>query len=153
MFPKGSILRGIWWEAHDNRIRRPEQVIDPEHRDPSILGSSGITFGRQIGAYPILVGVPYRIPLESRSDVLITGHGKRSISGVELEIDVNEASQRQLESIPGIGKKSAWSIVSTRAKLIREMSDKPFSSVSEAFIKSGLETPEIAEKILVASHT
>ena len=117
------------------------------------MGSSGITFGRQIGAYPILVGVPYRIPLESRSDVLITGHGKRSISGVELEIDVNEASQRQLESIPGIGKKSAWSIVSTRAKLIREMSDKPFSSVSEAFIKSGLETPEIAEKILVASHT
>ena len=153
MLPKGTILRGICWEAHDNRIRRPEQVIDPIHRDPSIHGSAGITFGRQIGAYPILVGVPYKIPLESRSDVLVTGHGKRSISGVELGIDVNEASQSQLESIPGIGKKSAWSLVSTRAKMNTESPNSPFSSVSDAFTKAGLQTPEMAEQILVVNHT
>ena len=55
MFPIGSELKGIWWEAHDDRIRRPEQVLDKMHRDSSILGRAGITFGRQIGAYPIEV--------------------------------------------------------------------------------------------------
>ena len=153
MFPIGSILRDLWWEAHDDRIRRPEQVTDPVFRDPGIMGAPGVTFGRQIGAYPILVGVPYKIPLESRSDVIITGHGNRSISGVELGIDINDATQRQLESIPGIGRRSAWSLLSTRAKLARESSIRPFSTVSEAFQQSGLDMPDIAERILVAAQT
>ena len=153
MFQEGSILRDVWWEAHGDRIRRPEQVTDPIHRDPHVVGTSGITFGRQIGAYPILVGVPYRIPLESSSDVMVTGHGKRSISGVELGMDINEVTHRQLEAIPGIGPKSAWSIVSIRAKLSRESSNRPFSSVSEAFEKIGLEMPRKIEQVLVAPHT
>ena len=153
MFPLGSILRDVWWEAHNDRIRRPEQVTDPLFRDPAIMGAPGVTFGRQIGAYPILVGAQYKIPLESRSDVLITGHGNRSISGVELGIDINEATQRQLESIPGIGKSSAWAILSTRVKLARESPIRPFSSVSDAFQQSGLDMPDIAERILVAAQT
>ena len=153
MFPEGSILRDVRWEAHDDRIRRPEQVTDPIYRDPEINGTPGVTFGRQIGAYPILVGVSYRIPLESSSDVLITGHGNRSISGVELGIDINEATQRQLESIPGIGKRSAWSIVSTRGKLARKSPNRPFSSVYEAFHNSGIDMPEMADRVLVAAHT
>ena len=153
MFPEGTILGGIWWEAHDDRIRRPEQVTNPGHRDPGITGSPGITFGRQIGAYPILVGVPYRIPLETSSNIMVTGHGNRSISGVELGIDINEATQKQLEAIPGIGAKSAWSLVSNRAKLSRTRSSRPFSSVSEAFEEIDLELPEKARRILVASQT
>ena len=74
MLPAGTILRDIWWEAQDDRIRRPEQVLDPKYRDQSILGKPGITFGRQIGAYPILVGVPYKIPLETSSDTVSYTH-------------------------------------------------------------------------------
>ncbi len=147
MFPLGSILKDIWWETHDDRIRRPEQVLNPIHRDPSIYGKSGITFGRQIGAYPILVGIPYHIPLETESDILVTGHGMRSISGVELNLDINSVSQQQLESIPGIGKKGAWRIISSRARASRK-SDTPFISVEQAFSSANLEIPPIAKKVL-----
>jgi len=149
MLPTGTILREVWWEAHNDRIRRPEQITDPEHRDPRIHGRSGVTFGRQIGAYPILIGVPYRIPLETRSDILVTDHGMRSITGVEVGLDINNATQQQLEAIPGIGSKSSWRIVSARAKAARS-SNRPFQTVQEAFSESGMRMPEFAGEVLVA---
>ena len=121
--------------------------MNPIHRDLSIYGKSGITFGRQIGAYPILVGVPYQIPLENSSDILVTGHGMRSISGVETGLDINSVSQQQLEAIPGIGKKAAWRIISSRAKASRK-SDIPFESVESAFEIANIELPLLAEKVL-----
>ena len=138
MLPTGTILRDIWWEAQDDRIRRPEQVLDPKYRDQSIRGKPGVTFGRQIGAYPILVGVPYRIPLETSSDIMVTGHGKRSITGVEMGLDVNTATQHQLQSIPGISGKGAWRLISARAR----QEDGNFNSVEEAFNAAELELPQ-----------
>ena len=145
MLPVGTVLKGVWWEAHDDRIRRPEQVLDPKHRDESIRGTAGITFGRQIGAYPILVGVPYKIPLESASDIVVTGHGMRSITGVEVGLDVNSVTQHQLEAIPGIGSKGAWRLVSARA---RASSKGGFYSQSEAFKAAGLDAPALAKAVL-----
>ena len=52
--------------------------------------------------------------------IMITGHGARSITGVEMGLDINTATEKQLEAIPGIGKKGAWNIVSARAKLKRK---------------------------------
>ena len=137
MLPTGTILRDIWWEAHDDRIRRPEQVLEPEYRDEGIRGKPGITFGRQIGAYPILVGVPYKIPLETSSDIIVTGHGKRSITGVELGLDVNTATQHQLQSIPGISSKGAWRLLSARAREV----EGQFSSAEHAFTAAQLDLP------------
>ena len=144
MLPVGTALNGVWWEAHDDRIRRPEQVLDPKHRDESIRGAAGITFGRQIGAYPILVGVPYKIPLERASNIIVTGHGMRSITGVETGLDVNSVTQHQLEAIPGIGRKGAWRLVSARA---RASSKGVFDSPSEAFEAAGLLMPPLAQTI------
>ena len=115
LFPLGSILHDIHWEAHDGRTRLPIHETDL-HRDESVHGKAGITFGRQIGAYPILVGVEYKIPLETQSSVMITGHGARSITGVEVGLDPLKVSEKQLEAMPGIGKKTAWRLVSERAK-------------------------------------
>ena len=137
MLPTGAILRDVWWEAQDDRIRRPEQVLDSKYSDEDIRGKPGITFGRQIGAYPILVGVPYRIPLETSSDIMITGHGKRSITGVELGLDVNTATQHQLQAIPGISSKGAWRLLSARAR----EKEGFFSSTEEAFATVQLELP------------
>ena len=86
LFPLGEILRDVHWESHDGRTRLPVH-LEPTHTDPAVHGKPGITFGRQIGAYPILIGVEYKIPLETQSDIIITGHGARSITGVELNMD------------------------------------------------------------------
>ena len=47
----------------------PGTYNDPIHRDPRIAGDQD-DMGRQIGAYPILIGVNYHIPLESMSDII-----------------------------------------------------------------------------------
>ncbi len=148
LFPFGSIIRDVWWESHNNRIRDPKQVIDLEHRDISIYGKSGITFGRQIGAYPILTGIPYLLPLETKSDVIITGHGMRSISAVEIGLDINNVTQNQLSAIPGLGVKGAWKVISKRAIKLSKNNEK-ITSVSEAFTSAGVNMPELADRILV----
>ena len=150
MFPIGTELKGVWWETHDDRIRRPEQVLQESYRDSSIYGRAGITFGRQIGAYPILIGTPYQIPLETESNILVTGHGMRSISGVETNLSINSASQSQLEAIPGIGSKAAWRIVSNRAKAYRKSSENPYSNVKTALQDAGVQSYGLALKVLKA---
>ena len=119
LFPLGHVLKDVHWETHDGRTRLPVHLTE-EHVGKHVHGRAGLTFGRQIGAYPILVGVPYHIPLETSSNIMITGHGARSITGVETGLDINTATEKQLEAIPGIGKKAAWNIVSARAKLKRK---------------------------------
>ena len=150
MFPIGIELKGVWWESHDDRIRRPEQVLQESYRESSIYGRAGITFGRQIGAYPILVGTPYQIPLETESNIIVTGHGMRSISGVETNLSINSASQSQLEAIPGIGSKAAWRIVSNRAKASRKSSENPYSNVKTALQDAGVKSYGLALKVLKA---
>jgi len=46
-------------------------------------GSVG-TFGRQMGSYPILVGISEKLPLGEFVDVRVTGHGFRSISATVI---------------------------------------------------------------------
>ena len=68
---------------------------------------------------------------------------------IGIGINVNEASQKQLEAIPGIGNKGSWKIVSTRAKIFNKQKTN-FSSVEQAFQLSDLKLPKLAEEILVA---
>jgi len=131
LFPLGHVLKDVHWETHDGRTRLPVHLTE-EHIGEQVHGRAGLTFGRQIGAYPILVGVPYHIPLESSSDIMITGHGARSITGVEIGLDINTASGKQLEAIPGIGKKAAWNLVSARAKLKRKEEKPSIESIFQA---------------------
>ena len=128
LFPLGHVLKNVHWETHDGRTRLPVHLTD-EHVGEHVHGRAGLTFGRQIGAYPILIGVPYHIPLETSSDIMITGHGARSITGVEIGLSIDTASEKQLEAIPGIGKKAAWNLVSARAKLKRKEEQTTIESI------------------------
>ncbi len=149
MLPVGTRLTGVRWEAHDGRIRLPVHIEDASHRDPEIHGEAGVTFGRQVGAYPLLIGVPYKIPLESESDVIVTGHGARSITAVESGLSLDRVTQKQLQAIPGIGEKAAWRLISERAKALRLNPEAPpFASVPAAFDSAGLVMPPFAEFIL-----
>ena len=85
LFPLGKVLSDVHWETHDGRTRLPAHLQEA-HTAESCRGKAGITFGRQIGAYPILIGVEYHIPLESQSDIVVTGHGARSVSYTHLTL-------------------------------------------------------------------
>jgi radical SAM superfamily enzyme with C-terminal helix-hairpin-helix motif len=121
LFPLGEKLCDVHWETHDGRTRLAAHQTEA-HTSKDCHGKAGISFGRQIGAYPILIGVEYHIPLETQSDIIVTGHGARSITGVEINLNHTSVSQKQLEAIPGIGEKTAWKLVSQRAKNIRKNS-------------------------------
>ncbi|MEC7704416.1 MAG: radical SAM protein [Candidatus Thermoplasmatota archaeon] len=145
LFPLGQLLKDVRWEAHDGRIRLPVH-LEEQHRDPSIHGKAGITFGRQIGAYPILIGVPYHIPLETEGDVVVTGHGARSITGIEVGLNMHTVNQKQLVAIPGIGEKSAWNLISTRVKEARK--ERRFPDIQSWFDAAGVELNSIAKLVL-----
>lgn len=82
--------------------------VIPEYRE------QGITFGRQLGTYPILCGIPKEIPLKKPVDIAVTSYGFRSVSGVEYPLSINHASLKEIEELPGIGKKRAKSIIENR---------------------------------------
>lgn len=74
----------------------------------------GRTFGRQVGTYPLLVSLPYPVELGKKVDVAVTGRGFRSVTGIVHPTDVNVATMSMLQSVPGIGRKRAMSIVRRR---------------------------------------
>ena len=149
MFPLGQQLNDVYWEAHDGRTRLPRHVQDPIHCDSKIAGRPGLTMGRQIGAYPILIGVNYQIPLESMSDIIVTGHGARSITGIETNLDPNIMTERQFSCIPGIGDRGASRIVAKRAERKRNAPNAvPFDSLDDVFDCIDVKEPELASKIM-----
>ncbi len=96
--PVGTVLRDVRAEVFDN----------------------GLTYGRQIGSYPLIVGIPKEVPLNRFYDVLIVDHGFRSITGIPVPINVNRESLKVLQLIPGIGKKTATRILAKRPFRSRE---------------------------------
>jgi radical SAM superfamily enzyme with C-terminal helix-hairpin-helix motif len=90
--PVGTVLRNVYLE-----------IID-----------GGLTFGRQIGTYPLLIGIPYRTDIGRFCDTIVTDHGFRSITGIEYPFPINKANMAAISSLPGIGKKRAAKIVLAR---------------------------------------
>jgi len=77
-------------------------------------GIGNMTFGRQMGSYPLLVGIPYKTHENIFINVLITDWGMRSVTGIEYPFNINKASLKAMESLPGVGKKRAMRIVRNR---------------------------------------
>ena len=90
--PYGTVLKDVYMEIHDGNT----------------------TFGRQIGSYPLLVGVPYKLELDRFYDVFVTDWGFRSITGITYPFDINSMPMSSLAALPGIGKKRASKIVMER---------------------------------------
>jgi len=92
MLPYGTVLKNVYMEIHKGNQ----------------------TFGRQIGTYPILVGIPYKTEINRFVDVKIFSHSYKSVTGLECPLNLNRASMKALQSIPGIGEKRAVSIIRGR---------------------------------------
>jgi radical SAM superfamily enzyme with C-terminal helix-hairpin-helix motif len=89
--PVGTVLNGVMCEVHD-----------------------GITFGRQMASYPLLVGIPERLPLGQFIDVTVTGHAHRSITAIPYPLDINRAGVKLISQLPGVGKKRTRNIIRGR---------------------------------------
>jgi radical SAM superfamily enzyme with C-terminal helix-hairpin-helix motif len=92
IIPANTILKNVFTEKLDGRV----------------------TFGRQIGSYPILVGIPGVLKLCDFTDVKIIDYGFRSVTGIPFPLNINTADRKTLEAIPGIGKKRAIKILLNR---------------------------------------
>ena len=93
------------------RLAPPGTVLPDVHLE---YHEDGTTFGRQLGTYPLLVGIPGERRVGERLDVAVVDHGYRSVSAVPYPLDVNRASLKELRAIPGVGKQRAGDIVVNR---------------------------------------
>lgn len=73
-----------------------------------------MTWSRQMGSYPILVGIPSAIPLGVSLDVVVLSHGPRSVGALPAPLRINRLGMRELQSIPGIGPRRAATIIRRR---------------------------------------
>jgi radical SAM superfamily enzyme with C-terminal helix-hairpin-helix motif len=98
VFPVGTVLK--------------EVIIERE---------GDVSFGRQMGSYPILVGIPLRLEPRSRIDAVVVDHGPRSVTALPVPVEINLLPASALSWIPGVGKKKAGKLVIKR----------PFSGLKE----------------------
>jgi radical SAM superfamily enzyme with C-terminal helix-hairpin-helix motif len=102
-------------EAIDLPMLRRLVPMDTVLKDVLVEKKDGNTrFGRQVGTYPLLIGIPYQVELHTLVDVIVTDHGYRSATGIEHPMNINKASLLALSSLPGIGKKRAAQIARAR---------------------------------------
>jgi len=94
-----------------------------------------LTFGRQVGTYGLLVGVPYEISLNRFVDLKVTGHGQRSLTAIEYPFDVNTASMRAIAALPEIGERRA-------ARIVR---GRPFHSLADFVV--ALDDRDVAARV------
>ena len=78
-----------------------------------------ISYGRQMGSYPVLVGIPLPLPVRTMLDTVVVDWGMRSVTALPYPIDVNRLPVQALAWIPGVGKKRAGAI--TAARPVRDL--------------------------------
>ncbi len=80
-----------------------------------IIETSGNpSFGRQMGSYPILVGIPLNLPTRSVLAAVVVDFGMRSLTALPAPVPVNTLPMSALRWIPGVGKKRAAQIAARR---------------------------------------
>jgi radical SAM superfamily enzyme with C-terminal helix-hairpin-helix motif len=92
VFPRGTVLRHVVMEE----------------------GSGTLSFGRQLGSYPILAGVPMQLPCNLVTDLIVVAWGSRSVTALPYPIPINDIPVRALAWIPGIGKSLAARLAARR---------------------------------------
>ncbi len=116
LVPIGTVLRDMLCEVNDG----------------------GICFARQMGSYPLLAGIPSPMLLGSFTDLVVTGHGHRSITGIPFPLDINNASLTLIKELPGVGK--------DQAAIIRSM--LPFQDKDDFLGRMGLSKANYAEQVV-----
>ena len=83
-------------------------------REVRIEISGDLSFGRQMGSYPILVGVPLRLPERMITDAVVVDWGRRSVTALPVPVAINTLPATALRWLPGIGKKKVAAVIAKR---------------------------------------
>lgn len=83
-------------------------------RDIVIEVPGAVSFGRQMGTYPILCGVPLQLPAGTVLDAAVVSYGQRSVTELPVPIEIKRLSPAALKWLPGISKKSAAKVAARR---------------------------------------
>lgn len=113
ILPQATLVKNVYTEKHDGKL----------------------TFARQLGSYPLLIGIPGVYNLKQFMEVKIVDYGYRSITAIPYPLDLNNAQRETIEAIPGVGKKRA----------IRILAKRPFKNNEE--LKQILDEPQVFEQI------
>lgn len=89
----------------------PAMTVVP---DVIIEQEGDTSFGRQLGSYPILIGIPFRVPVRTVMSVVIVDHGMRSLTALPWPIPINHLPVKAIRLIPGLGKKGQIQILAKR---------------------------------------
>ncbi|MDO9549468.1 MAG: radical SAM protein [Methanoregula sp.] len=82
--------------------------------DVRIEVTGDLSFGRQLGSYPILVGVPLKLPRNTVTDMVVVDWGMRSITALPVPVEINLLPASAMKWLPGIGKKKVAAVIAKR---------------------------------------
>ena len=88
--------------------------------DVIIEKEGALSFGRQLGSYPLLCGIPLQMKLGTVCSLVIIGHGRRSATALPYPILINTLPLSALRQIPGLGKKTISTFLKKRPKNAEE---------------------------------
>jgi radical SAM superfamily enzyme with C-terminal helix-hairpin-helix motif len=83
-------------------------------REVIVEKSGELSFGRQMGSYPILVGIPLRLPERTVTDAVVVDWGMRSVTALPVPVAINTLPAPALRWLPGIGKKKVAAVIAKR---------------------------------------
>ncbi len=83
-------------------------------RDVRIEVSGDLSFGRQPGSYPILVGIPLHLPERTVTDAVVVDWGMRSVTALPVPVMINNLPASAIKWLPGVGKKKVAAVIAKR---------------------------------------
>ncbi len=110
-------------------------------RDVVVEQTGDLSFGRQLGSYPILAGIPVPLPVGMVTDIVIVDHGMRSVTGLPYPVPVNLLPAKSVKWIPGLSKKGAVQVLAKR----------PFTDMKTFLRISGTSLPADAFSLSLTS--
>jgi len=76
--------------------------------------SGELSFGRQPGSYPILAGIPLRLPKGTVIDAVVVDWGMRSVTVLPVPVTINTLPAQAMKWLPGVGKKRVAAVIAKR---------------------------------------
>jgi radical SAM superfamily enzyme with C-terminal helix-hairpin-helix motif len=104
--------------------------------DVHIEVSGNLSFGRQMGSYPILVGIPLKLEKRSTIDAVVVDWGMRSVTALPVPVEINTLSATAIKWLPGIGKHKVAAVIAKRPfKTLKDYQNIAGSSMLDPLLK------------------